>query len=85
MNGPLWSLPIEVFAYFQLFLLGITGLAAIIGKLQPAHGPLRGNFQRLLHQIRRCRGIAALVEHLGIIGATIGDDIAGGKLHRVHR
>ncbi len=26
VNGPLWSLPIEVFAYLLLFLLGITGL-----------------------------------------------------------
>lgn len=28
VNGPLWSLPIEVFAYLLLFLLGITGLLA---------------------------------------------------------
>ena len=28
VNGPLWSLPIEVFAYFLLFLLGISGLLA---------------------------------------------------------
>jgi peptidoglycan/LPS O-acetylase OafA/YrhL len=28
VNGPLWSLPVEVFAYFCLFLLGITGLLA---------------------------------------------------------
>ena len=26
VNGPLWSLPVEVFAYFMLFLLGVTGL-----------------------------------------------------------
>ena len=26
VNGPLWSLPVEVFAYLLLFLLGITGL-----------------------------------------------------------
>ncbi|MGF9754117.1 acyltransferase [Microvirga sp. 0TCS3.31] len=28
VNGPLWSLPVEVFAYFCLFLLGIAGLLA---------------------------------------------------------
>jgi peptidoglycan/LPS O-acetylase OafA/YrhL len=28
VNGPLWSLPIEVFAYLLLFLLGISGLLA---------------------------------------------------------
>ena len=28
VNGPLWSLPVEVFAYLCLFLLGITGLLA---------------------------------------------------------
>ena len=28
VNGPLWSLPVEVFAYFCLFVLGITGLLA---------------------------------------------------------
>ena len=28
VNGPLWSLPVEVFAYFCLFLLGVTGLLA---------------------------------------------------------
>jgi peptidoglycan/LPS O-acetylase OafA/YrhL len=28
VNGPLWSLPVEVFAYFCLFLLGVTGLVA---------------------------------------------------------
>jgi peptidoglycan/LPS O-acetylase OafA/YrhL len=26
VNGPLWSLPVEVFAYLVLFLLGVTGL-----------------------------------------------------------
>lgn len=26
VNGPLWSLPVEVFAYFCLFVLGVTGL-----------------------------------------------------------
>lgn len=26
VNGPLWSLPVEVFAYLLLFLLGVTGL-----------------------------------------------------------
>lgn len=26
VNGPLWSLPVEVFAYFCLFLLGLAGL-----------------------------------------------------------
>ena len=28
VNGPLWSLPIEVLAYLGLFLLGLTGLLA---------------------------------------------------------
>lgn len=28
VNGPLWSLPVEVFAYLCLFLLGVTGLLA---------------------------------------------------------
>lgn len=28
VNGPLWSLPVEVFAYLLLFLLGISGLLA---------------------------------------------------------
>ena len=28
VNGPLWSLPVEVFAYFLLFLLGVSGLLA---------------------------------------------------------
>ncbi|GAA5123436.1 acyltransferase [Alloalcanivorax gelatiniphagus] len=28
VNGPLWSLPVEVFAYFCLFLLGMSGLLA---------------------------------------------------------
>jgi peptidoglycan/LPS O-acetylase OafA/YrhL len=28
VNGPLWSLPVEVFAYFCLFVLGVTGLLA---------------------------------------------------------
>lgn len=28
VNGPLWSLPVEVFAYLCLFLMGITGLLA---------------------------------------------------------
>lgn len=28
VNGPLWSLPVEVFAYFCMFLLGVTGLLA---------------------------------------------------------
>ena len=28
VNGPLWSLPVEVFAYLLLFLLGLTGLLA---------------------------------------------------------
>jgi len=28
VNGPLWSLPLEVFAYLLLFLLGLTGLLA---------------------------------------------------------
>lgn len=28
VNGPLWSLPVEVFAYFLLFILGVTGLLA---------------------------------------------------------
>ena len=28
VNGPLWSLPVEVFAYFCLFMLGLTGLLA---------------------------------------------------------
>lgn len=28
VNGPLWSLPVEVFAYVCLFLLGVTGLLA---------------------------------------------------------
>ncbi|WP_159083858.1 acyltransferase family protein [Nocardioides terrigena] len=28
VNGPLWSLPVEVFAYFCLFVLGISGLLA---------------------------------------------------------
>jgi peptidoglycan/LPS O-acetylase OafA/YrhL len=28
VNGPLWSLPVEVFAYLCLFLLGISGLLA---------------------------------------------------------
>src|SRR6478736_9794871 len=26
VNGPLWSLPVEVFAYFGLFVLGVAGL-----------------------------------------------------------
>src|SRR6478735_11266458 len=28
VNGPLWSLPVEVFAYFGLFVLGVAGLLA---------------------------------------------------------
>lgn len=28
VNGPLWSLPVEVLAYFGLFVLGVTGLLA---------------------------------------------------------
>ncbi|GAA2115219.1 acyltransferase [Nocardioides bigeumensis] len=28
VNGPLWSLPVEVFAYLLLFLLGVSGLLA---------------------------------------------------------
>ena len=28
VNGPLWSLPVEVFAYLLLFVLGVTGLLA---------------------------------------------------------
>ena len=28
VNGPLWSLPLEVLAYFMLFLLGVSGLLA---------------------------------------------------------
>lgn len=28
VNGPLWSLPVEVFAYFCVFVLGVTGLLA---------------------------------------------------------
>lgn len=36
VNGPLWSLPVEVLAYFGLFVLGVTGLLArrrVVGAL----------------------------------------------------
>lgn len=33
VNGPLWSLPVEVFAYLLLFVLGVSGLLARRGAV----------------------------------------------------
>ena len=44
----------------------------------PSHCPLRREFERPQHQLRRCRMVTIGEQHLGIVGAAVGDQVAGG-------
>ncbi|ESZ71070.1 hypothetical protein X727_10515 [Mesorhizobium sp. L103C119B0] len=55
-----------------------------LAKTEPARRPLRRQFQRAEQQLRRCRVLARAEKHLGIVGATVGSQVAGRDFQRLH-
>ena len=61
-----------------------AGFLLIVGEPEPAGRPVWNEFQRLPHQVGGIRMVAALGKHVCVLGAAVGDQVAGGQLMKVH-
>ena len=59
-------------------------LFAIFAEQKPAGAPAGREFQRLLHQFGRRTEVATGGQHACIVGAPVGDKVAGGEVHGCH-
>ncbi|MCY1501750.1 hypothetical protein D9M68_358330 [compost metagenome] len=57
----------------------------IVREPKPAGCPVRRPFQRLCHQFGSASGLAALGKHFCVVGAAVGDQVAGGELVERHQ
>ncbi len=61
-----------------------AGLVIQLAQAKPARHPVRRDRNRIAHQVGRGGNVAAIAQHLGIVRAAIGNEIAGRERKAFH-